>query len=282
MPRDAAHCGALPQSSGVRAVYLYAFVDSSRWEALHSLTAADGALALHRVGRIGAIFSDVPLDEFSGPEGERNLADPNWIMPRIAHHEAVVERAMEVSPIFPARFATLYVNLDSLAVFMRRHETAIADFFGLVADRQEWAFKITVPLGAPDELESLAMELLPGWAECPPGTRYLRLRREQGRLTDVARERAAGRMAPFVDRLLLPATTMRLLPKSSRPSAAGPQHVQDYALLVPAGERAQLHARFCELATEGAAFGMKLSLTGPWPPYSFRPLLEGAGLQGNA
>ena len=282
MPRDAAHSGPPPQSAEVRAIYLYAFVASHRLEALRPLTDADPVLSLYRVGQIGAIFSDVPLDEFSGPQGERNLADPDWIMPRIGHHEAVVERAMEGSPTFPARFATLYVSLDSLGAFMRRHEAAIADFFESVEGRQEWAFKIAVTLGTPDELENLAMELLPGWAECPPGTRYLRLRREQARLIEVARERAADRMAPIVEKLLQPAMTMRLLPKSSHTPSVGPQHVQDYALLVPANERAALQGRFAELTTEGADSGMKLTLTGPWPPYSFRPLLEGADLQDDA
>src|SRR5271165_6018562 len=144
-----------------KAVYVYGFVDPIEPAQPLLSPATGGSLSLHRVGTIGAVIRHVPLAEFCGVEGERNLADPAWIMPRICHHEAVVESMMVSSSVFPARFATLYLDLESLTDFMRRHEKAIAGFLHQVAGQQEWALRVTVELDNLTTLDALALELWP-------------------------------------------------------------------------------------------------------------------------
>ncbi len=257
-----------------RLVYVYAFVDAARLGDLARLTDTGPALSLHRVGTIGAIVHQVPAAEFSGIDGERNLADPAWLMPRICRHEALVESAMQCSPVFPTGFATLYVSLDSLTGLMRRHEATIADFLRQVTGQQEWSLRLTAELGDPATLADLAAELWPGWSACPPGLRYLRLRQGRPALLQAARERAARQMPGIVDRLRDLVTAIRpLVPAAAR--AAGEQYVETYALLVPVGQQAALRARVTELAAEPAPLHPGAALSGPWPPYSFRPLLDG-------
>lgn len=274
-PEGGPSAAPLSPSSVDRAVYLFAFVDAARLDDPTRLAERDGELSLHRVGAIGAMIREVPVAEFGGAVGERNLADPVWIMPRIRHHEAVVESAMEWSPVFPARFATLYVSLGSLTEFMRRHEAVIADFLRHVAGRQEWALKVTAELDTPTALDELALELRPDWLADPPGTRYLRLRQERPRLLQVAGERAARLIPDVVEGLRPLVTEIRPLVRATAPLGARGQHVEDYALLTCSGQRAALQDRLGELAVEWEPWRLHFALSGPWPPYSFRPRLEG-------
>jgi hypothetical protein len=239
---------------------------------LAGLPDAIGPLRLHRAGAIGAVYREVAVDEFRGAAGERNLVDPAWIMPRIRAHEAVVEAAMRLSPVFPARFATLYNSLSSLAGFMRRHEAVIKGFLRQVTGQEEWALKVTADLDDMATLDALAVQLWPDWSGYPPGLRYLRLRQERAVLLAAARERAARRAADLVDAMRT--LTMSIRPLDRSPAATATRFVADYALLAAGGQQAALEDRRALLAAEAARAGLCLTLSGPWPPYSFRPRLD--------
>jgi hypothetical protein len=258
-------------------VYVYAFAEPRSPASQRETSDTAQAPSLYRVGAVSAIICYVPALEFSGPASEQRLADPGWVMPRIRHHETVVERIMEQSPVFPMPFATLFDSLDSLARFMRRHETTIAAFLRQITGQEEWALRITTALDDVTALDNMAGQLWPEWSHYPPGMRYLRLRQELPRLLDAARERA-GLLIPRVVEELGPQTTA--IRKLSRPTAvpdADQQHVENYALLVPIGQRAALCDRLSQLTKTWESERISFAMSGPWPSYSFRPLLhEGA------
>jgi hypothetical protein len=264
-----------PRSSGDQAIYVYAFVDSSLMNSLPRLPDADRPILLHHAGGISAVIDLVQADSFRGPEGERNMADPAWIMPRIRYHESVVEGVMERSPVYPTRFATLYTSFDSLTQHMGRHEIAISHFLRQVTGQREWAVTVTAELDDLKSLESLAIELWPAWSGISPGTRYLRLRQERSALLSVARERIVATMPDIVDTFRPCTTAIRTLVRHAATRDPGHQRVADYALLTPVLRQEALRERLSGLAADLKRRGLHIALSGPWPPYSFRPLLDG-------
>src|ERR1035441_7876995 len=92
-------------------------------------------------GGIGAIYSEVELDEFVGPAAEARLQDLAWLGPRVCRHEAVIEQAMSRAAVLPARFATLFTTLESLESYVLERREAIPRIFAQLGDRQEWAVK---------------------------------------------------------------------------------------------------------------------------------------------
>jgi hypothetical protein len=265
-PEDA---GAVAADS---AVYVYAFADAARIAASPPAADADRSVVPHRVGHICALISIVSAAAFRGPEAERNLSDPEWIMPRICRHEAIVETTMTVSPVFPAPFATLFVSLDSLSDFMRRHAGAIGDFLRHVTDQEEWSLKITAELDDLASLNDLAAALWPDWAAHTPGKRYLLLRQQRPALLRVAAEQAARHMPKIADELGALVTAIRPLapPAASAPSV----FVANYAILALVARRGALHDRIGRLTAKWAGRHVLIALSGPWPPYSFRPALD--------
>ena len=261
-----------PEGGAQTAIYVFGFIAAGAMPELPQPMADDGRIGLLAHGRIAALITQVPACDYTGPGSAQNLADPEWLMPRICRHEAVVEAAMAAGPVFPARFATLYARLGSLTGFMAEHEDAISTYLGQVAGQQEWALTLTAALGDPVELAAIAAELWPEWADLKPGLRYLRLRRDRPVLLAAARERAAAAMPALIAPLAPHLTAHRPLPRA----AIQPEHhVEAHALLARTGQGAILQGAVQALAAAHATGPLRIAITGPWPPYSFRPSIGG-------
>jgi hypothetical protein len=258
-----------------QAIYVYAFVATGQLDGLQVTMHADRPLLIHSVETISALVNQVSAAEFCSIDAERNMAEPAWIMPRIRHHEAVVETAMKWSPVFPLRFATLYASLDSLTDYMRQHSAAIASFLRQVDGQEEWAVTVTAELDDLAALDNLATELCPGWDGYSAGERYLRLRQERPFLLKEAMDRAAQQIPVIVDGLRTYTTAMRSLARSGARQDSDKQHVEAYALLARVDRRMALRDQISELAAACERQRFHIALSGPWPPYSFRPLLDG-------
>jgi hypothetical protein len=269
--------------SGELAFYLYCLTPSgSGVEA----DAAPGVDARHPVlvrdlvcdgAGIRAVYSEVGLDEFVGPAAEARLQDLAWLGPRVCRHEAVIEQAMSRTAVLPTRFATLFTSLESLENFVVEHQEAIHGFFAALGDRQEWAVK-----GLLDRAASLH-QLGQPTEERPspvvsPGARYFEQRRLKAqaerefsqRLKEFCRQMAAALGAQaggFRERKVLTQET------------GGVEAVLNWAFLLAPAQIEAFGAALDRLNGGEAFPGLKLVLTGPWPPFSFAPELS-AGAPG--
>jgi hypothetical protein len=77
--------------------------------------------------------------------------------------------------------------------------------------------------------------------------------------------------ARVAERLQPPAASLRRLGLPPTPESASGELVGRFALLVPLSGASALAHSVQELASEAADDGVTLSLSGPWPPFSFRP-----------
>ncbi len=258
------------------AVYLYALIDGAAGFA-EGTTEAGGESdrftqpILHRAGPIAALIGMVPLRDYCGAEAAHHLSDLAWLAPRTMHHAAVLRQAMQGSPVYPAPFATLFANLDSLGAFMLAHTHTLGEFFRGVAGKAEWELKASACLDDRAALEALARDACPGWAQLTPGTRYLRLCRDRPGLVAAGRALAQSVADQLAERLLPPATASRRLVLPPALENDSGELVSRFALLVPLVDTGVLAQRVQQLADEAAAQRIVLSLSGPWPPFSFRP-----------
>ncbi len=255
-----------------QAVYLFALVDGA---AVFGAAGCDSdplrQPILHRAGTIAALVSMVPLADYCGALALQHLSDLAWLAPRTLQHAAVLRQAMQCSPVYPAPFATLFASLDSLSAFIRPHEPAIREFFRAVAGMAEWELKASARLDGRAALETLARDLWPDWAQLTPGTRYLRLCRDRPALVDARRAALHDSAARLAQRLQPPAAALRDLVLHPAPESDGGEPVGRFALLVPLSGASALARGVQELADAAAEDGITLALSGPWPPFSFRP-----------
>jgi hypothetical protein len=228
-------------------------------------------VSAHDCGNIGAVASEVELEEFCGESAEARLQDLAWLGPRACRHEAVIEEVMRQAPVLPLRFATLFTSVDAMRQSVLERREAANGFFVQFGDQQEWAVK-----GRLDRAEAMERPGRPAADEPAPaasaGARYFRERRIKVQwerdfnlhLKEFCRRVAAALGAQaggFRERKVL------------APVAEGTydEVVLNWAFLLSPAALADFRARL-EKFNRGEAFpGLTLALTGPWPPYSFAP-----------
>jgi len=228
-------------------------------------------LALHSVGSVTALIGIVPGADYCGVDAERHFADIAWLAPRVRRHAELVEWAFRDSPVFPAPFGTLYTSLDSLDAFMQAHETTIAEFLHEVADKEEWELRAGTQFDSPEILDQLACRAWPDWRAMTKGARYLRLCRDRNALLDFGRAEAEALVHDFVVALRPLTAAIRQHDVRGRADSNGMEPIARYALLVPKTAVAALRGRVPEIAGCAMRQHVAIALSGPWPPFSFRP-----------
>ncbi len=255
-----------PFRAGADAIDLLAFVDPPSI-GLHPLLmeAREERLMTHRVGSVTALIGIVCVGDYCGPDSAAHLADVAWLAPRARRHAELIQWAMELSPVFPVPFGTLYSSLESLTTFMQAHETTIRNFLTAAADNEEWELRVAARLDNPTVLDRLARKAWPEWEDLPKGARYLRLCRDRSALAAFGNVEAAAAASRLVAQLKPMATSIR------ERSAAGSDFAARHALLVPKSNVAAMRERVGEAIAELHDDFVAFSLSGPMPPFSFRP-----------
>jgi hypothetical protein len=223
-----------------------------------------------------AVISEVFLGEFS----EANLQNLSWLGERAMRHEAVVARIMEVSPVLPVKFGTLYKSQASLKGFMQLHHDAIDQALELLRDKAEWSVKGYL-------LEDAARKIIA--AEDPeiqarrdamsqsPGVRYLQKKQLENKI-DTALEGALTRVNHDLHKALAlkaeDSTALRL--HASSVTGRTERMVFNGGFLLESESIADFRAALAEQQEAYRVIGLTLELRGPWPPYNFCPDLSGA------
>jgi hypothetical protein len=261
-----------------QAAYLFALVRGVEARApLWSEKDPFPRLFIHRAGTVGAIVSMVALDDFAGPVASQLLGDLTWLGPRAVYHAGVLRQAMHWSPVYPVPFATLYASLDSLTDLMLAHQQTIGRFFETVAGMEEWELKASAAIEGHAALEAVARDAWPDWAALSPGVRYMKLCSDRSTLIAASRRHAEQIVSRLVWRMRPPVAAIRRLTRQHPADQAATEMVARFALLTPAGSGAALDGRARVLGAEAVACGVTLTLSGPWPAFSFRPDLPNCG-----
>jgi hypothetical protein len=238
-----------------------------------------GPLLVHSSTGLAAVLSTVLVEDFCGPEAEARMEDLSWLGIRAWRHEAVIERVMAHSPVFPARFGTLFSSLESLERLLQRHRDTISQFLDRVTDHEEWGIKGLLDREkALQELQSRykterdrqKMDL----SALPPGMRYLQEQRARAAAEKELQQWLSKTCAEVADDLRGYATDFSTRKAGAAAAQDGaPEIVLNWAFLTPKSARADLCGRVERASAELADQGLTFEITGPWPPYNFTPPL---------
>jgi hypothetical protein len=269
-------CESAPSISGGEAICLFAFAEFAKAPLPPPQHEAfERQIILYRVGSVAALIGVVQIADYCGIEAERRLADIAWLAPRVRRHAELTAWAMRWSPIFPVPFGTLYSSLASLTTFIHAHDAKIADFLHTVTDKEEWELRGVARLDRPGALDDLACRLWPGWQELSRGARYMRLCRDRDRLIDFGRSEAALFMHDCVAELQ-PLTAGVRDNAIRRADPPGDEPLGRHALLLAKADVAAVRKRVEDIALRALRQNILINLSGPWPPFSFRPDLDAA------
>ncbi len=229
-----------------------------------------------RSGEVAAVLSRVSPSEFCGPTGEKNLQDLAWLAPRAWRHQVVLEQVMRLGAVLPAPFATLFSSAASLDAFMRRHGAAMDRFLERVGGQEEWSVQ-----GFLDQARAEAQWLArprsgePCLSGSLPGVAYLQKQNRRIQAREELDDRLAGACGDLLrdlNPLVSEIVPRRILAR--QPPDPAREMVLHWALLLPSAAVPDFRGRIERANAEQNPGGLAFAVSGPWPPYSFCPLLE--------
>lgn len=207
------------------------------------------------------IVADVPSHIYNAASLEPRLADLDWVSRSGAAHHAVSEALAESHVVLPFRLFTLFSSEQKAVATLGRSKTRIAQALARLKGRQEWVLRI----GAPDPARLPAPQ-----SEPPPATTGTSFLRKKAHTRREGIERAA--------RVKVDATAvfeaLRAIADetNARTIEPGTNVLLDAAFLVKTRQTTTFKNTVARTARRLLRDGCPVSLTGPWPPYSFASL----------
>jgi hypothetical protein len=261
-------------------VYLHCFARAGPPSGPSVVSVAGGQrVASLEAGKVRAVFSRVPLDDFRAESPAPRSEDPEWVVSRVCQHQRVVEETMRSGPVLPVRFGTVFSSEQALLALMVRREGEIVRILDRLADKEEWAVKGFVDAAKAREwLLATDPVLAERRRSTPPspGQRYLHENRIEAEVDKALWPWRAAVAEEIQGRCRghgVAARPLKLQPRNV--SGHDADMVLALALLVERAHVAALEACVRQLGAEYADRGILLELSGPWPPYSFCPPPEG-------
>ncbi|MBS2014916.1 MAG: GvpL/GvpF family gas vesicle protein [Deltaproteobacteria bacterium] len=211
------------------------------------------------------VVSSVPLPAYSAPSIEAKLRDLDWIGGAAAAHEAVIEGAAARGVVVPMKMFTIFTNdaraVEHVAKTKRRLDRA----FSNIAGCDEWGLRILFD-------EAAALERKRARARERPtgpisGKSFLLGKKAQEDTRRGLTSEAKLEVDDLFERLQREAKKAVRRAPPSRELAA--RVMLDAVFLVPRKSTEHFTSRVAQTAKGLARDGYQISLTGPWPAYSF-------------
>ena len=223
-----------------------------------------GPLRLLDIDGRHVVVTDAPLSRYGEVAIQRGLSDLAWVSRAAVAHEAVVEAFIDATVVLLMKLFTLFTSDERAIAHLHADRRRIDALVKRLANHHEWGLRLVLERPAADVPRSTVRAK----PTRPSGVAYLTLKKVQ---RDAALERAkhARAIAAGVyDRLSERSHGARRRPASELPVQSGPL-LLDAAFLVPRSQSRAFTALARREQRALARKGYALTITGPWPPYTF-------------
>jgi hypothetical protein len=222
------------------------------------------------------VSSRVTLAEFDEAPLHDRLKDPDWLRATILTHEAIVEAVMRLQTILPCRFCTIYRSTASLHQVLERSYRHCLDAIAHLHDKEEWGVKAYADDGILRghllATDKTLLQMDKARQGAHPGLSYLLQKNLGQRLAEQLDQRLA-RFSEQLTQELTPYSTYAQAVTSVLDSPIRPQARLFFntAYLISKPQLAAFLGSCQALQERLAHEGIRIALSGPWPPYHFSP-----------
>jgi hypothetical protein len=251
-----------------KATYVYCVIAAARRPRLtrvpRGLPGMGAVRLLDVEGGLFVVVADAPLNRYGESAINRGLTDLDWVSRAAVAHEAVVESFIKETAVLPMKLFTIFTSDDRAMAYVRTERHRIAAVAKRVADHQEWGVRVVLD-GARAAAGARKTQASP---TSRTGAAYLTRKKAQRDAVVELRTQARETVAALYDRLEARSRLAKRRMASELPVQGGPL-LLDAAFLVPRARAASFQALAARESRSLARHGYGLTLSGPWPPYSF-------------
>ena len=207
---------------------------------------------------------DLPLDKYNESAISAGLADLGWVSRVAVAHEAVVESFLAATAVLPMQLFTIFKTDERALEHVRAQRPRLARLVKRVANQQEWGIRVVLDR----TLAAAAAKPRKAAPSRSTGASYLAQKKASRDATKELASRARETVAGLFDRLAARSADVKRRSASELPAQGGPL-LLDAAFLVPRARAAAFQALAARESKALARQGYGLTLSGPWPPYTF-------------
>ena len=214
-----------------------------------------------------AVAEDVGLAEFGEQALRRNLEDLDWLEATARAHHGVIDAVAQQGPLVPMRLATVYSGDELIAAMLTERGADFRSALHRISGRMEWGVKVYADRQpeAGDDSADTAETSGPGGGA---GAAYLQRRRKQlSAQKNARRETLASAEMIHAELSRLAEATRVHPPQAPQLTGIKAPMILNAAYLLDSARGEDFAAAVAALADQHP--GLRLELTGPWPPYSF-------------
>ena len=251
-----------------KGTYLYCVVAADRPPRLARVPAGlPGAGPVRLLDVAPGLFiavADLPLDRYSEPKINSGLANLDWVSRVAVAHEAVVESFIASTAVLPMKLFTIFTTDDRALAHVRGQHARIASLVKRVANHQEWGVRVVLD-------RTRAAAALPRKHVSPragAGVSYLAQKKAHRDASKELASRARNTVAGVFDRMAARSGDAKRRAASELPAQDGPL-LLDAAFLVSRARGRTFKALAERESRSLARQGYGLTVSGPWPPYTF-------------
>jgi Gas vesicle synthesis protein GvpL/GvpF len=216
---------------------------------------------------LAAVVEDVGLAEFGEEALRRNLEDLDWLETTARAHHGVINAVAQQGPLVPMRLATVYSDDARIAAMLNERRADFRSALRRISGRLEWGVKAYADRHpeASDDSAATAGTSGPGGGV---GAAYLQRRRSQLAAQKNARRETLASAEMIHAELSQYAVETRVhAPQAPQLTGIKAPMILNAAYLLDSARGEDFAAAVAAAADQHP--GLRLELTGPWPPYSF-------------
>lgn len=213
--------------------------------------------------------ADAPLSRYGEAAINRGLADLQWVSGAAVAHQAVIESFIGATAVLPMKLFTIFTSDARALDHIASQRTRIAALVRRVANHQEWGVRLVLNRTAAERASALADgRSRAATMSRASGAAYLTRKKSQRDSTVELASRARETVAGLYDRLEARSKLAKRRAASELPAHSGPL-LLDAAFLVPRARAASFKALMSREALALLKQGYGMTVSGPWPPYTF-------------
>jgi len=214
-----------------------------------------------------AIVADAPARQYGEAAINRKLTSLDWVSRAATAHNGVVEHFIDADALLPMKLFTLFENDLRALEHLRGERARLSAAVRRVSKHREWGVRVLLDRDAAlAHAAGRSKHVRAGSGTT--GAAYLSLKKTRRDASVKLAAHARVTIASLFDRLAGQARLARRRPARDMPSPGGAL-LLDAAFLVARSRTRAFRSVAAKEARVLAPFGYAMTLTGPWPPYTF-------------
>jgi hypothetical protein len=255
----------------MNATYVYCLVSAPRRPrppaAVRGLPRSGAVRLIDVEPNLYLVVADVPTKQYGEAAINARLSDLEWVSRAAIAHEGVIESFVSADAVLPMKLFTIFAN-DARAVGEFRGDRArIGRLITRVAHQLEFGVRVVQDRAALQRRAARRRGVKRAGTKAT-GAGYLARKKAERDAAARLAEHARDIVAALYDRLASRSRQAKRRSASELPADGWPL-LLDAAFLVPRARARAFRAQAAREARALAKLGYGLTLTGPWPPYTF-------------